>query len=363
MANSQNTHWTTDEHLLSQYVLGRLDASHASELDNHLRQCAPCRDAVEAEQQLAAGVRRAGRDALKQRLTKRIEQQGTGTNWYRVAAVAAAIVVLLTIGINNKWFFSGETKVADSRLKSDSIAPKTEVIPQPPSPGQQSPEKTQLADVSKPSSVAERDLAESKGAGAGGSELDRKKGEAEGGKRDVMNVPVPDNSGNILSKKDQVMAEPNAEGIWVEGTVVSGEENVRAAGKAMDKTSEDLREMAPKGKKEPTALMSFAARSRAQQSDGPPVVVTQHPISDLPKSQMRRKQSLSQVQTLFCSDSGGLTMSLYSDSLFTRNDLSEARLQTIRKDSVVLLLGNQRIGYRLPPVLPDQLAKQLKQAP
>ena len=135
MDNSPNTHWTTDEHLLAQYVLGQLDARQAAELEKHLRDCAQCRDAVAAEQHLAAGVRRAGRDALKGRLAKRLDQKRTGTNWYRVAGVAAAFVVLLSVGIYNKWFVSNETRLADSGLSSDSMRQKTEATPRQPAPG------------------------------------------------------------------------------------------------------------------------------------------------------------------------------------------------------------------------------------
>jgi hypothetical protein len=353
MPNSPNTHWTTDEHLLAQYVLGRLNAPQAASLEKHLRDCPQCRDAVAAEQQLTAGVRRAGRDALKHRLAQRLEQKRSGTNWYRVAGIAAAFVVLLTVGIYNKWFFSGETRLADSGLKSDSITQKTEPTPHQPAPGQQSAEKMQLADVSKPSAT-DRDRAESKGAGARNAELDKKKGEVEG---------VPGKSDNIPFKRDQMIVAAEAEGIWVEGTVVSEEANVRAAAKAMDKISEDSRENAPKGKKEPAALMSRAARSRSLPTEGPAVLVSQRSVSDLPRNQMRGKQNLSQVQTLIRSDASGLSMVLYLDSLLNRTDLRQARLQTIREDSMILQIGSQRIGYRLPPDLTGQLAKQLKKAP
>lgn len=346
-------HWTTDEHLLAQYVLGQLDARQAAERESHLRDCTQCRDSVAAERQLAAGIRRAGRDALKQRLAQRTKHKGSGTNWYRVAGIAAAIIVLLTVGIYNKWFFSDETRLADSRLKSDSIAPKAESTPRQPAPEQQSPEKKQLADVSKPSGFADRDQAESKGGGARGG----------GEKRGAVSVSVLDRSEDILFKKDRMMAAAaESEGIWVQGTVVSEETNVRATGKAMEKSSDDVRENAPKGKKEPAALMSLAARSSSQATEGPAVVVVQRPISDLPRSQMLGKQNFSQVQTWLRSNAGGLSMVLYSDSLLGRNDLGQARLQTIREDSIILQIGNQRIGYRLPPGWTEQQAHQIKKA-
>jgi hypothetical protein len=361
MADSQNTHWTTDEHLLVQYVLGQLDASKAADLEEHLRGCPECRNAVAAEQQLAAGVRRAGRDALKQRLAKRIERKGIGTNWYRAAGVAAAIVVLLTIGIYNKWFFPGETRFADSRLKSDSVAPKTESAPYQPAPVQKLPDKMQFADVSK-QSAADRDQAESKGAGIRGGALEKKKGDEGLDKRRAENEPLRDRSVANLSKKDQMAAAAEAEGIWVAGTVLSDETNVQTEGKAMDRIPGDVRENAPKGKKEPAAQMSLAARSHSLQAEGQAVAVVQRPLSDLPRNQIRSKPDIALVQTLFRPEADGLSMVLYSDSLHSRSDLGQARLQTIREDSIILQIGNQRIGYRVPPGLTGQMARQLEKA-
>ncbi len=179
-----------------------------------------------------------------------------------------------------------------------------------------------------------------------------------------MNVPVPERPADNLSRKDQMMAAASEqEGIWVQGRVVSEEPVVRAEDKAMEKSAEDVRENAPKGKKEPSARMSLAARSRSLAAEGPAVIVVQRPVSDLPLNQMLGKQNLSQVQTLLRTDASGVSMVLYSDSLFNKNELGQARLQTIREDSVILQIGNQRIGYRLPPGSIDQLAKQLKKAP
>ncbi len=363
MPDSLNIHWTADEHLLAQYVLGQLDARQETELAKHLLECPQCRDAVAAEQQLAAGVRRAGRDALQQRLARRLEEKRTGTNWYRVAGVAAAVVVLLFVGIYNKWFFSDQTPLADSRLKSDSIAPKSESTPLQPAPAKPSTERTQLADVSKPT-AAGRDQAELEEGGARRSELDKVKGYEGGKKRGAMNVPVPERPVDNLSRIDQMMAAASEqEGIWVQGRVVSEEPVVRAENKAMEKSAEDLRENAPKGKKEPSARMSLSARSRSLATEGPAVIVVQRPVSDLPRNQMLGRQNLSQVQTLLRTDASGVSMVLYSDSLYNKNELGQARLQTIREDSVILQIGNQRIGYRLPPGSIDQLAKQLKKAP
>ncbi len=358
MVDLQNIHWTADGHLLGQYVLGKLDAAQAGELDNHLRSCSQCRDAVAAEKQLAAGVRRAGRGALKRRLSEQLKEKRTGTNWYKIAGVAAAFILLLTVGIYNKWFFSGETPFADSRLKSDSIAPKAEATPQQPIPEQQSAGKIQLADAAKPS-LTDRGYSETKGGGAKSTELDKK---VAGEKSDVTNMPAPGLTGDVHSRKDQYLAVvQTAEGIWVEGTVLA-EASARVAGKVMEKNADEILESARKEKREPSAMLSAGARSNSFANEASNVVVTRRPVADLPLDQLRGKQGPTKVKTLFQTDAAGISMFIYSDSLLTRKDLGGARLQTITADSILLQIGNQRIGYRVPPGLTEQLAKQLQKA-
>ena len=102
MTDSPNIHWTTDEHLLAQYVLGQLDHSRRAGLEQHLRDCSQCRDAVDAERLLAAGVKRAGRDAMKHRLASSVHQKQPGANWYQVAGIAAVVILLITVGIYNR---------------------------------------------------------------------------------------------------------------------------------------------------------------------------------------------------------------------------------------------------------------------
>ncbi len=64
-----------------------------------------------AEQQLAAGIRRAGREALKARLKQRTRVLPLHqVNWYQVAGIAATIVVVVTLGIHYQWFFGSRVE-------------------------------------------------------------------------------------------------------------------------------------------------------------------------------------------------------------------------------------------------------------
>ena len=48
-------------------------------------------------------------------------------------------------------------------------------------------------------------------------------------------------------------------------------------------------------------------------------------------------------------------MTLYLDSLLDENELANATIETLRNDSLILNLQNQRIGYKLPAGWTTQL--------
>ncbi|MBP1655643.1 MAG: hypothetical protein H6Q31_244 [Bacteroidetes bacterium] len=180
----QNEHWTLDEELLAEYVLGRLSDSRREACASHLASCAECRRRLEDEQLLAAGVQRAGREELKARLRERLgidehQRQGAvlgkvaeeamaapysrsasrkeadesrvpvtpprrGRGWIYAAATAACVVIVTGIGILNRWWsrdaletVSSEQKIAvatppaaqaDKSSREPSVAHKEEGV-------------------------------------------------------------------------------------------------------------------------------------------------------------------------------------------------------------------------------------------
>jgi hypothetical protein len=97
-------HWTHDDELLARFVRGTLTASERQGLDEHLQGCDRCRDAVEAERVLAAGIRRAGRTALRARLRGRLEaRRPLVIPWVRVAGAAAVLVIVAGIVVLSRW--------------------------------------------------------------------------------------------------------------------------------------------------------------------------------------------------------------------------------------------------------------------
>ena len=57
MRDTANPHWTEDDDLLAQYVLGRLSAEERKQLDDHLLSCSQCREEVQKERVLVSGIR------------------------------------------------------------------------------------------------------------------------------------------------------------------------------------------------------------------------------------------------------------------------------------------------------------------
>ena len=126
VSESQNIHWAQDEDLVEQFVLGRPEPPEVEKLERHLSECDECLKLVTRERTLAAGIRRAGRDSLKRSLSQTIDQRkSSSANWYRVAGVAAGIVLLVTLGIYNRWFTS-EDGSSQRRVTADKTERRAE---------------------------------------------------------------------------------------------------------------------------------------------------------------------------------------------------------------------------------------------
>jgi hypothetical protein len=348
----KNNHWTSDETLLEEYVSGHLSAEQAAELEKHLGQCDQCRAAVSREQEVAAGIRRAGRDALKSRLAQRLEQKrGSGMNWYRAVGVAAAIVILITLGIYNRWFFSGSPPHAENRVKVDSVAPPLE------SPAIES--KTQKMTPTQTTAEGQKPAAEQKKSAAYAGAAERDKSAAGAG---VAQQGNPANISVSGGRMDAVSLASGKDEIWVQGSMITNPAEKQAALQDLKKDAEVSQDISLKRKEEPRGVMYQAARAQRPVPQAQSVTVVQRSLLDLPLSQKGSEQKLSRVQTLFQRDTTGLRLTLFLDSLLNAGELSRAQIQAIQGDSIILQIGSQRIGYKMPPGWSEQRTRDLKRA-
>ena len=366
VTDSRNIHWTADEDLVERYVMGGLSSTEVTELAKHLSDCAECREAVEAERQIVDGIRLAGRDALKRRLAQRVHDgRSSGVNWYRIAGVAAAIVFLVTIGIYNKWFLGGEAQKSDYRSERDSTAPTIESKPRQPVLAEKAPTETQLADAAKSATGGKRDLGrvdtkgELKEAAPGADKF----AEQEADRSKMIARSQSDRRENGSEKKERysgVSAIAAGEELWVQGEMIPENRRSQEAGNALMKSDQVARDEAQKKKGDPAALMAQAARTRVLAAETLPLSITQRRLSDLPTSQKTIKQSSSSVQTLMQKSATGLQLTLFLDSIHTISEQAPALIKKIREDSIILEVGQQRIGYRIPSGWTDQAPRESK---
>ena len=365
MSEHQREHWVLDEGLLEEYVLGRVEPPRIGQLEHHLARCEECRTAVARERHLVAGIRRAGREAMKHRLNERVSLRlPAEVGWYRIAGIAAAIVVLITIGIYGNWFWGGGQQPTTTQESVDrgekQIAHEPANLPQEKivSP-QRSPSDAvrRLAEAESPAApgVAEQAAREEETGKKKSDEtladgsLDSKKGRA-------------DAAAARLGSEDKLVAAPSlaVTETWIEGRVIGGEERDRAQVQMLPADANEIRQLSKRGKLEQKQAEMSVGAARSASLETQNVRVRQQLRSNLPQSQRGQKGVGRLIETLVEKSPTGLTMTLYLDSLVAGKDLESASIQTVDEDSIILNLGDQRIGYRLPAALNIQSTHQKK---
>lgn len=344
MPDETRIHWTDDEDLLARFVLGQLDAAEASSLEKHLAECSRCSDAVRTERVIAAGLKRAGREEFKKRLAGHVAQRHSYEfNWYQAAGIAAAIMLLVTLGIHYNWFFGEGEKQIELRQKPDSDMLSHQEAPAPQAAPKRSSTGAEKQGVSgkEPKSVA-------------GAEADgKKKGVDELRILSLQEAkrigPVPTVLGKGIAAESeraqpmQISAAARTQELWARGTVVQMAVMNRFSDKAAD-VAVDARGLPAVAK---TAIIGV---NPAEMS------ITQSPASALPRGQQRATRA-DEVQTLFRKVPRGLQMVLFGDTLLTPQELAQARLEQVGVDSVLLVAGRKLIGYKVPQGWLRQQAK------
>ncbi|MCX6142925.1 MAG: zf-HC2 domain-containing protein [Ignavibacteriales bacterium] len=352
MSESKNIHWVEKEDLLEQFVLGRLNSAEVAQLEEHLQECDQCCRAVAKERELVAGIRLAGRESMKHRLAQRIEEQKAhSANWYRVAGVAAGIVLLVTVGVYNRWFTSSETHV-EKQDRVDRTEKRAEPAP-PVSPRRQIAEAGKShADAARRAAEEEENKVPSLAAGATKS-AGAKSGniaEAQVDKLEDLKALEGGREAENRGKKDRfaaVTAVSTVAATWVQGTVILERDQNAPAPAEMAANAKDERADLRKGK-EQNLLAGKAANVEAGEKVVQNFILTQKPLSDLPPSQRAQQQKTSFVQTLLQKHPSGTRITVFLDSLLTKKEFDQTRVQAIGEDSIILNLGNRLVGYKLP---------------
>ena len=340
MDNQENIHWTDDPELLARYALGHIEDAQRRLLDDHLAICEACRTAVIREKELAAGIRLAGRQHLKERLRGRIKMaEPNFLRRYQLASLAAAIIVIFVgVGFFRFYFGSFEWPAKFSSRKyilkqsSSDSSRSTQEISHGDKPADEiaaasKPEPDLKPGSEKPSALSEN-LAARGASGAGGN--------PESGLSDLKGVEAAS------------QPEEHARGIWLLGSITMVRD-VRGNTGMTQSLSPARTEKAAKEKSD-TKQYAMRTRTLTIRKDGTSQVITlsERPASSLPESRLSKYDAARSVQTLVEHTPEGLSLTMYRDVSAATSHIHDATIEPVSDDSLVVTMGNERIAYRIP---------------
>jgi hypothetical protein len=315
-----------DPETLEQYVLGRLTDENRREVEEHTTTCGVCKAALETELRIAAGAKRLGREHAKARLRRRIGAERVFP-WTRYAAVAAFLVILLSVVILNRWFATHEEPATSSvalQQKRDMPREQPQTLVATP---RAEDRKNEVGRESNHREAEER----SKQAKEPALELADK-------------VAAGGSEGKALSRADERAAAPAMKGAeaqfavepgyWTEGFA----EAPPPAGK-MDRNAIAAQESDfMKSKKE----SGYVESSKDQQN----IILTQRRAGELPISQQRQQRG--GVPAYIEESRGSTHITLYLDSLVDPATLGAAQVERRGADTLIVKLRQKNIIYQLP---------------
>jgi hypothetical protein len=352
------SHWTTDSDLLEHYVLNKLEAEQRIELESHLAFCAECAQRVGDEMRLIAGIKAAGRQALKKRLKDRLK-----TRTYRdiplarVAGLAAAVVFLITIAIYTNWFVQEEDRVelettdAHDRqtLSAEEGVKETSVTPGKAAELSVSPE-----------------IRDTRAGTAQGIPPFQSQGEEPRMRLEIVQPesksqqPAEMLYGHTASPRtEQFAASIQGRTVWIQGTIIPQREVEGRDEVVPAEVDEARRQNALLLKQRGIAPAQKSVRGMTKEESGGVLELTQRLLGELPPSE-RAKQAEkegSHIPTLIEQTDSLVQMVLFFETPVPEEVFDRATLVRVAADSILLHIGSRMIGYRLPAgfELPQQL--------
>ncbi len=335
-----------DPELLERYALGRLPASELSAFEDHCRGCAECRQLLEEELRVAAGVRRMAHDRMKAKLAKRLSAAGNPEiPWPRIAAVAATVLIVAGVSIIGIWLQkheSGQISLPPAPSPAPSyttnLGENRETPAHPQTGGDRRPSDGARGTTGMGTAHEKKDLARA----------DNATGAARIQEKDQTVEPTKDSR---LEREAVAAPTASARGeegkhFWTEG-IVSRESLAGDAGAIRDEITKNRPGVAD--------MQTNAVRKAPMASTVqiPQVVLSQEPAR-LMKAQEEGVQAQARkngVPTLARQIGDQLILTLYPDTLFPPGDLQRATVRRKGHDSLLIQVGNQLIRYRLPSSL------------
>ncbi|MDD8017766.1 MAG: hypothetical protein PHP42_05295 [Bacteroidota bacterium] len=352
MSESDKTYWTDDPELVEKYVLGKISDVECQRLDAEIADCEPCKEKLRQEMELAAGIRRYGRDTMKASLKIKLRrEQSTQIFRYQWISFAAAVVVIaIGVGVYRMWF--GDL-VAPTKFGNKEI-----VFKQTESPNKPLEEK----DKSKESESLKKEEAQVKEPNrrsARPSRVEERASDvaiAESAPAQTQKPTIADqaqsNQGagstqqHVEGKFKKIEAEQPTRSIWLIGSVTMVSEKSRQG--LQEQTSpralglkEEQQKNDNAGRDQNKTLI--VKRGKVDKN----LVLQQRPFKSLPRSRQSQMSSQRHAETLIEESGSSLSLTIFNDAL-SPEDLEQAVIERSTDDSLVIALPNQRISYRIP---------------
>lgn len=365
MTDDSRDHIAGDEELLERYVLGTLGEDERLAVEHHIAGCDTCAAAVRRERLIAAGARRLGRDQLRNVLRQSARQPaGRPVVWQRVLSAAAVLGLIVGAGLYYDWLGTGNVPETSEQLRQYSAPEKGAKMESPPTGA--SPhgrdEGSGLVDARREPGR----FAEAAPPPAGEKKSDRADTPAPlkaQGDLDAAQPAATGVSAGVLRDKEGKRAEASAPptGIWTEGTPLSSVEEAAAA-QAADKVSAESRVVRKEMDAKSKNANQLKAPANERQNSMAQYRVDQAPASALPRERqmVQQRKAGGGVQTLVTQEGSVTTMTLYLDSLVDPIEVKSANVEPVSDDSVIVNLGKQRIGYRLPAATNKEQQRPVK---
>jgi hypothetical protein len=307
---------------------------------------------------VAAGAKRLGRETLKISLAQRTAPlHKPAAAWPKLLAAAAVIGILIGVGLVQRWFTGG----TQQDMETDRVTESAEKAhPQPEKPGEvrstirsesrQSPEEGAREADQLAGAASKQDQ---------GKEHPGRVTFAASPQRTQEAAPRP-LTANAETPRSEAAGKSVRSRYWTEGVELSQANESLLRDKRTAKVADsydDFRREETKAK----GGLDLKEVGQSVQRAGGNYRITQRKSSELPlMRQLQQNAPQKRVQTMIELEGNVTTLTLYLDSLVDESDLQRANVEATTVDSLVVNVGKQRIGYKLPADLTNQQNRPAK---
>jgi hypothetical protein len=312
---TMNEHWTDDPERVERFVLGRLSGEEQSSFEMHIRGCPRCKEIVDRERRIIGGIRLYGWVELKKRLRMQTSvHDRSDVPWPHIVSIAAALIIVIGLGITFRWWGGGDLVVRDGTDTTDVSVGTPDVSPVTPEPP---PEGRAISP----------------------SENDRRRSDVRPDAS--MDKSAPQSAIPSVPEKTAALHTDDVwESQWIEGVILSS--RTREAFRDLDAVVTEKRGETRIARERPAGPEEAELRTSRN------IVVSQKPERAIPLSQKMQQQMSSSVLTMLRQTDEGVFLTVFSDTL----DLERGavRIEQISEDSLLLIIDGTTIGYKIPRV-------------